>query len=221
MKVGALTIGQSPRVDIIPEIQSVLGASIEIVERGVLDGLELEAVKKMSPRTDDDTLVTRMRDGTEVKVAKAHLMERMRHCISEFQTEPVEMIMLLCTGEFPAVSSKKILVRPDRIIRHVVQALLNEGRLGLVVPSPEQIPQLKKKWEKIAHQVVAKSVSPYTGTDEEMTDVAKKLASEDVDLVVLDCMGFDTKTRSLFKAITQKPVLLPRTVMARIVLEMI
>lgn len=221
MKVGALTIGQSPRVDIIPEIQSVLGASIEIVERGVLDGLELEAVKKMSPRANDHTLVTRMRDGIEVKVTKAHLMERMQHCISEFQTEPVEMIMLLCTGEFPAISSKKILVRPDRIIRHVVQALLNEGRLGLVVPSPDQIHQLKEKWEKIAHQVVAKSVSPYTGTDEEMTDIAKKLASEDVDLVVLDCMGFNTKTRSLFKAITQKPVLLPRTVMARIVLEMI
>jgi protein AroM len=46
MKVGTLTIGQSPRIDIIPEIRDVLGPSVEIVEKGALDGLNLEQVKK-------------------------------------------------------------------------------------------------------------------------------------------------------------------------------
>lgn len=34
MKVGILTIGQSPRVDVIPEIRDVLGPDVEIVEKG-------------------------------------------------------------------------------------------------------------------------------------------------------------------------------------------
>ena len=60
MKVGALTIGQSPRVDIIPEIQSVSGPSIEIVEKGVLDRLKLEAVKKKC--LPEQTLIPSLRE---------------------------------------------------------------------------------------------------------------------------------------------------------------
>lgn len=77
MKIDALTIGQSPRVDVVPEIQSVLEDNTEIIERGALDGLDPEAIHHMSPRAGDYRLVTRMRDGSEVKVGKAHLMARI------------------------------------------------------------------------------------------------------------------------------------------------
>ena len=32
-KIGAITVGQSPRVDLIPEIQPILGDSVEIIQR--------------------------------------------------------------------------------------------------------------------------------------------------------------------------------------------
>ena len=38
-KIGAITVGQSPRVDLIPEIQPILGDSVEIIQAGALDGL--------------------------------------------------------------------------------------------------------------------------------------------------------------------------------------
>ena len=44
MKIGALTIGQSPRKDVIPEMREVLGTEVDIVEKGVLDDLSLEEV---------------------------------------------------------------------------------------------------------------------------------------------------------------------------------
>jgi protein AroM len=40
MKVGALTIGQSPRTDITSEIRDILGSDVTILESGVLDGLD-------------------------------------------------------------------------------------------------------------------------------------------------------------------------------------
>ena len=33
-KIGAITVGQSPRVDLIPEIQPILGDSVEIIQAG-------------------------------------------------------------------------------------------------------------------------------------------------------------------------------------------
>ena len=78
MKVGTLTIGQSPRTDVIPGIRDVLGPNIEIVEKGALDGLDLEDVKKFYPGPNDYILVTRMRDGTEVKIAEKHVIDRMK-----------------------------------------------------------------------------------------------------------------------------------------------
>ena len=221
MKVGTLTIGQSPRSDVIPELRDVLGPRVEILEKGALDGLSLEEVREFYPRSNEYILVTRMRDGTEVKIAEAHVIERMKRCISDFQAEPVEIIILLCTGEFPEIESRKILLRPDRIMLHMVQSLLNTGRLGVIVPSPDQIPPLKRRWEKSNLEVFAEAVSPYTGTHEELKEKAEKIKASDVDLVILDCIGFGRETMTLFREITGKPVLLPVTMVGRIAQEMV
>jgi protein AroM len=221
MKVGTLTIGQSPRSDVVPEIRDILGPEIEILEKGALDGLDVEEVRKFRPGPNDYILVTRMRDGTEVKIAERHVIERMRRCISEFQTEPVEIIILLCTGEFPEIDSRKILLRPDRVMLNVVQSLLESGRLGVVVPSPEQIPELKRRWETSNREVFAEAVSPYTGTREELREKALEIKASGVDLVVLDCIGFNRETKALFRDVTGKPVLLPVTLVGRIAREMV
>ena len=221
MKVGTLTVGQSPRSDVVPELRGILGTEIEILEKGALDGLDLEEVRKFQPGPDDYILVTRMRDGTEVKIAERHVIEPMRRCISEFQKEPVEIIILLCTGEFPEIASRKILLRPDRVMRNVVQSLLESGRLGVVVPSPDQIPALGRRWETSNREVFVEAVSPYTGTREEMEEKAEKIKASDVDLVALDCIGVNRESKALFREVTGKPVLPPVTLVGRIAREMV
>ena len=37
--IGTVTIGQSPRIDVVPEIAAILGDNIIINEAGALDGL--------------------------------------------------------------------------------------------------------------------------------------------------------------------------------------
>jgi protein AroM len=221
MKVGTLTIGQSPRIDIIPEIRDVLGPSVEIVEKGALDGLNLEQVKKFYPQPTDYILVTRMKDGTEVKVAERYIIKMVNRCISDFQQEEVEIIILLCTGEFPEIESKKIVLRPDRVLLNTVQGILDRGRLGVLVPSPDQIPAVEKRWGKTRLDIIAEAVSPYTGTYKELREKADKMKTADVDLVVLDCLGYSKKTKAIFREKTGRPVLLPRTVIGRIAKELV
>lgn len=48
-KLGVVTIGQAPRVDLIPEIKPILGEDVKVVERGALDGLSLKEVEAFYP----------------------------------------------------------------------------------------------------------------------------------------------------------------------------
>ena len=40
-KLGVITIGQSPRDDVIPEMVEFIGKDIEVLQAGALDGLTL------------------------------------------------------------------------------------------------------------------------------------------------------------------------------------
>ena len=57
-KIGAITVGQTPRTDLIPEIAPILGDSIEIIQMGGLDGLTKEEIQTMTPAPGDHVLVS-------------------------------------------------------------------------------------------------------------------------------------------------------------------
>ena len=82
-KIGMITIGQSPRDDVVPDIKRFLGPGIEVLEAGALDGLSIEDVENMSPKNGDYMLVTRMRDGAQVTIGKSHILSRMQECIDD------------------------------------------------------------------------------------------------------------------------------------------
>lgn len=53
MKIGAVTIGQSPRVDVTPDIMPIFGEQVELIQAGALDGLSREEIERMAPKEDD------------------------------------------------------------------------------------------------------------------------------------------------------------------------
>jgi protein AroM len=44
---------------------------------------------------------------------------------------------------------------------------------------------------------------------------------KNVDLIVLDCIGYTLKMKEKLKEMTGKPVLLPRSILARVIRELI
>lgn len=222
MKIGALTIGQSPRNDIVPEIREILGHEVEIVERGALDGLSLKEVNDFHPGPPSPILITRMKDGTEVKITKKHIITRLKNCILELEAKGVEISILLCTEDFPNIESRRILLRPDKILRSMVKAILKKGeRLGVIIPSLDQIQTTKRKWDGTGFSVVVEALSPYTGTEKEIIEIANKFKKLKADLIILDCIGFNRMTKAVFRDVTKKPVLLPRTIVGRIAREIV
>ena len=66
-KIGALTIGQAPRTDVMEDLDDILRGDVELIQAGALDLLTLEEVETLRPDGTGNTLVSRMRDGTGVR----------------------------------------------------------------------------------------------------------------------------------------------------------
>lgn len=217
-RVGLITIGQSPRVDVVPEIRKVLeGTKVEIVECGALDRLSREEIAALAPKGGEYVLVTRLRDGSEVTVSRERILPLMQGCIDVLEPE-VDALGLLCTGEFPELKSRKLLIEPSELLLKVAESL-KVSKLGVVVPNPAQIDLTKRKWSGVAQDLAVVSVSPYSETLDSLAKAAEGL--RDRDLIVLDCIGFSAQAKKAAAEASGKPVIIPRTLMARVLRELV
>jgi len=225
-KIGMITIGQSPREDIVSVMRNHLTQETEILQRGALDDLDLSMVAGLCPRPGQPTLVTRMRDGTEVKVTHEAVLPLMQKGIDALEKEGAGLIVLLCTGAFPELQSERMILRPGKLLHGLITVLVDGARLGVVMPSASQVPSPEERWEERwgASDVIVTSASPYAEPEiraKEWKRAAEELKERGVDLVYLGCMGMDEEMKGIVQQVTQKPVILASSVVARMVDELI
>jgi protein AroM len=218
-RVGMVTIGQSPRDDVVPEIQTMLQSGIDVLQCGALDGLSLEEVNKYAPTPGDSVLVTRMRNGEEVTVGESKILPRIQQCVNKLAAQ-CDVLAMLCTGQFPQLESEKMILMPDMLLNGIVNAIRGVRTIGVLIPSPAQKAQALERWKKPNRVVAVESASPYSKQDA-ATPAALKLAASKPDLIVLDCMGYTLRTREVVKKVSGKPVILARSVLARSITEIL
>jgi protein AroM len=216
--LGLVTIGQSPRDDILPQIRPHLPADVSIRQVGALDGLTRSEIDALAPGPGDYVLHTRLRDGSAVSVNRSAIMLLLRGCLERLEDEGANPIVLLCTGEFPELRSKALLIEPERLLVNVVRGL-RPRRLGVLVPLRAQIEGAAEKWRYVGAELVFEAASPY-GDEAEIGRAAEALRGRSPDLVVMDCMGYTRAHKQAMWEATGKPVILAAGVVGRIVGEL-
>jgi protein AroM len=221
-RLGIVTIGQTPRSDVVPEMAEVLGGGVEIVERGALDGLDIGAIAALAPGAGDEVLVTRLRDGAPVFVAHRHVAPRVQACLTALDRAGVAMSAVLCTGGFPGLAAAVPLLSPDRLLLGVLRGLTWPGRLGVLTPSAGHVPHTQARWRGCGLDPVLAVLAPY----EEPSRAALGLAAEalgggEAGVVVLDCMGYRRKVKDELGALLGVPVLQANLVLARVAAELL
>ncbi len=233
--LGAVTIGQSPRVDLIPEMRTVMTSAaaseevVSIIEAGALDGLTLEEVLRLAPEPGDYVLVTRMADGTPVKIAEKHIIPRMQEKIDSLVERGADAVALVCTGEFPPFRCKKLLVVPQKLLLHAVAAVVGgqtagqpgagHFRLGVMLPDADQVEQGIRRWSAITPELRIEPASPY-GRAEAIDEAAQRLRRWGAGLVVMDCIGYTLAMKERVRWVTGVPAILARSVLARMLAEL-
>lgn len=216
-RIAFVTIGQAPRIDLTPEILSQVRGPIDAVEFGALDDLSNAEAAAMAPKAGETSLCTRMRDGSEVVIGKDQTRDRLQKLFDRLDTEGFDAITLLCTGHFDHLGSKTLLIESQRVVDATVDALsLGCQNLGVILPLERQVAEFHVHSDD-ARKVKATHYSPYSG--DRLETAAKEVA--DCDLVVMHCMGYSEAMRARTAALTNKPVLLARRIVAGAVQQII
>jgi len=220
-KIGIITIGQSPRTDVVPEMAAFFGEGVEVLERGALDGLTFEQVRAYRPETGMMHLCTRMRDGSEVVVAKEKLLPKIQEAVDHLNQEQVALILLLCMGEFPQFRSTCLVVEPQKIVDRCVEGLIGAyHRLGIVIPIAEQEDWVRETFSKLTASITVTVASPYAGQND-LPAAAAHLNDAACDLIVMYCMGFNRQLTRPIRDITAKPVIVSSAIVARTIGELL
>jgi protein AroM len=220
-KIGTITIGQSPRVDLVPELRTWLAADCEIVERGALDGLSHAEIAAFGPRIPgEDVLVTRLVDGSSVRITHEAVIPRVQRCIQELEEE-VSTILLLCTGTFPVLTSRVPVLIPEILLSQFVEGIITQKFvLGVLTPSPDQVSHQQRRWLQHVSSVRVAAANPYADIDAVIA-AGVSLGQQGVDAIVLDCMGYTLEMKQRLRAHVNCPVILSRAVLARVADELV
>lgn len=215
---GFVTIGQSPRTDVLKSMLPDLDER-SLLQAGALDHLDRSTIVDLRPGESESPLVTRLRDGSEVVVGKQRLLPHLRQAVNEVAACGANSVVVLCTGEFPELSATMPVIYPDRILRALIDAVLRSGTLGVVMPHADQRDTMMKKWQSPERNALSAVASPYSSAHDLHT-VGPELARAGADMILLDCMGFDEAMRSSVSAGTSVPVLLANRLVGRVLEEL-
>jgi protein AroM len=218
--LGVATIGQAPRQDIKALFAAQAPAGTRVVLRGCLDGLSEAEVAAGAPLDGDDTLYTRLKGERDIKVSKRAVTARASETIAALRSDGATVIVFACTGEFPPFPGDTGVVFPSRVLNALVGALLPAGRLGILIPLPEQARKGTAKWVRPGLEVVAESLIP-SGSGHDIAAAAERLAAHRPDLVAMDCMGYGPKAKAIVKRVARVPTLLAITAAGHVVREML
>lgn len=219
-KIGAITVGQAPRVDVLPDMEPIL-QGIEVLQRGALDGMTKAELQAIVPAEGDYVLVTRLCDGSSVHIAEKHILPRIQNHITHLvEEEGVDGILMLCTGEFPRFECAVPLLYPQVLLQYFTMGVLGQRVLGVMTPAAEQIPQSTRRWHANgAENVLVNAASPYASFDL-VVEKAAELKAAGAQLLVMDCIGYTQAMKEAIRSKTGLPVVLGRTVAAHAAAEL-
>jgi protein AroM len=219
--IGLVTIGQSPRSDVVPDMAAVIGPAIEVREAGALDGLTRAEIAALAPTGGDEILVTRLTDGSAVFVGKEKIVRLVEARIAALERGGAMLTALLCTGAFPKLHATRPLIQPHPVLLGTLRGLSWPGRLGVLTPSIPHVPQTEARWRRDGFDAVVAPLSPYEEEDPAaLRRAAEAMREGGAGLVVMDCMGFRRKTRDELAGLTGVPVLLANLLVARVIGEL-
>lgn len=183
--IGALTIGQSPRPDLIAPLEKML-PNHEIIQAGALDGLRPEELPKISKAAYP--LVTRMDDGSLVMVEESYISPKLQNSLEQLEVKGVSATLLLCAGTFAQLEGIRPLFKPFNIACDVLSAL-NMKSLGLIAPLLEQEPAIRQRWEKLGWRTTVWTADLENQDQAFHRQLTNQIQTNRLDCIVLDYFG--------------------------------
>jgi hypothetical protein len=201
-RIAAVTIGQTPRPDLLEALQARIGTS-EPLEFGALDDLSRDEITRIARKgrgAPAYPLSTRLRDGSRVTLDEADLAPLVQHAIDRAEQAGARVTLLLCAGGFLEARARGTLVRPfDAAVEWL--RTIGARRIAVVVPFAAQVAPSLDKWRAAGFDVNVVVADPAA------LDVSAAAETAGGDAIVLDYVGHAGRDVEALRARSHIPVL--------------
>jgi protein AroM len=137
----------------------------------------------------------------------------------EVAMDGASVTALMCAGNFPDLTSPIPVLYPSRLLSGVARAVCRENRIGIVLPNAGQVGAAVAHWREQGFDPTPAVASPKEPAA--LPKAAKALADPDLELIVMDCMGFPPDEARRMRMFCGRPVLCPQGILPRIMAEML
>jgi protein AroM len=228
--LGLVTIGQSPRTDVLADLAPLL-AGRAFVEHGALDDLDehdSEAFAVVAPESDETPLVSRLRTGASVQIGHRALLPRLEAAIERCAADGADAVLLMCTGHFEPVPARIPVYDAESLAQASVVEQVGDTAFGVLTPVAGQVEESRDRWAaRMGRAVDVAPCNPYSATPADVASAAVALVAASADQaprlawIVLDCFGYTAEQAAAVAQATGCAVLLTRTEAARRALTLI
>ncbi len=202
-RIGALTIGQSPRPDLVEPLTKLL-PNWEIIQVGALDGLSVDDLS--DTQGVDYPLVTRMRDSSLVMVAENFVAPKLQNALDKLEATGVAANLLMCAGTFSNLKGVQPLFKPFNIGQGVLRAL-GINSIGLVAPVPEQEGPIQQRWDEAGFSTTVWTADIGNQDDAFYHQIEMKVQNFKLESIVLDYFGHPIEVVQKLQKAVDIPVL--------------
>lgn len=213
--LGLVTIGQSPRVDVRPELDEVMGDPDDgghpYVEHGALDDLSPAEIRALAPGQDEHPLVSRLRDGGRVTMSHRSVQPHLTAAVARCVDDGAGAVLVMCTGHLAPITASVPVHAAEPLAHHAALRRSANGRLGVIAPVADQCDDVSSRWQHLTgHPVPVVAADPYTEPIEAIVTAAVSLVSRGAEELVLDCFGYSSAMGAAVAAATGHPTLVCR-----------
>jgi protein AroM len=211
-KIIALTIGHSPRNDIVPELEQISGSQFEFIQCGGLDGLEEAEILRKQDEIEGEYLVTKINTGKMIRTPREFAVNRMKNCFDKGFQEGAEAGVILCTLEsFEELTSNKVIIKPQQLMLNFVKTIASNKRLGVIFPANDLVDVAIANWTAVSPDVFVRVYSANEPVGK-LLNLVEEFSDLSVDVIILDCIGYTVSMKErVQKECGGIPVILPRT----------
>lgn len=218
--VAFVSIGQSPRTDIVSDFKKLWGNTYTILDIGALDDLSHEEITSLAPVGGESDLITKLRDGQTVYLSHHRLTPYIGQALEKACKGGADWAVVLCTGDFSNLKCSIPLLLPNPILAHSVESVLQAGdKLTVIVPTHGQVSEATERWSQRGFVVSKVIVETPFDNHQALFDALKNDRTvQSTQGLIADCFGFDLTFMKAAAELYDKPIFISRKLIAHLLL---
>ena len=210
-RVAFVTLGQSPRIDLVPEILDSIETPIKSIEYGLLDDLDNELFASASPKPGEPAFLTHLRDGSQVELSIEWAYGRFREVYEKIRQDGADLVVLMSATSGHDFRPDGATILSDNVVDRVINIMAcADLKLGVVVPTKGLLGGLDALGGPWAPSAIVRAARH---GDLEALSLAIDDMSE-CDVIVLHSMGYSDKDRAFVQRRSGKPTIINRRIIA-------